>query len=716
MGNFTSEIKRDATFFGLALALVALILCVCIPGQAQAEPESDSLEEEPNAVMYADGFAPGFTVLDSVVSANQRVYVKTSNSSHPVFDQNDGTPIDRYYLYLFPGQKVVLNYEQARTEKGLRFNSSSSLLSLGRSQINGEDIGEVNDSGRATNTLGREVLATALSDESPRGQMGTITVQADRGNLFHNWQTIASIDIYVMPSNIDMYLYTNITNTLPGELNAPVTSANFLPGQGVLPAQATLDLQAAAHENPMHFFMSQNADGTTADMYLSIQNYPNAQDMQARAKGFYFYALAPHFTDDTKQIVANTFGTGAFGYVLKFETTFVDGCWHMDGMLANDPPNYIVSLSEQGADGKFHVLGRDTVTYSGDVQQHSYDKVHKEIYTRTTDPGFDKLLGKTTDRQYRFAGWDTEGYPQYEYKDADGYLYRQSLLPKTDTYKKSGIAASGEDNFYFEYSRAGEGLINAPLAENYIAEVYLTQPVKVNTAATINVSKKVTGIGGDENKDFDFYLEIDEDALDTLNGKNGASVQDYNNLVEAMQKGVVFTKTFPDGRPAEQWTDSFLNYQKDGKYTGHIPFMLRHGEQVSIDVQVLPARVQPGDGSANLPEFNYRVQERALDGLSSNPIYLTVKMYTGNPDSLVEVQSGDATHYEPIGTSGALRYKNIIPQADATFNLVFENNFNPPMAGYKNGDITPYVVSTMILLGSVGMGFALRVLKRRRDE
>ena len=171
----------------------------------------------------------------------------------------------------------------------------------------------------------------------------------------------------------------------------------------------------------------------------------------------------------------NVFGENMFvGYVLKREGSG----WHIDGVLAEDPPVYVVELYDADNNGLFAISSNDT-----------------------------KLPGVTY-REFKRKAEEILGGQNYQYEEGndhiimtyqkDGVTYQTEIVPKSD-----GADASYVKNYHV-YPAQGKFAYRTVTADTY----YLCR-LKMTTrqvGTDLWIEKKVAGGAADPKEHFTFVL------------------------------------------------------------------------------------------------------------------------------------------------------------------------------------------------------------------
>ncbi len=673
MGNMAHE-QHVCRSYVLGIMLIAVALLLCIPDIAHARQYNDG-------TIYTTMTQSDTMVADDPVMGQQKMYTIHDSLMRPEFDKEDA-----YVWYLMPGQEIDLNYTQTRSQ-WMRFQTYSSLISLGDS-----DVVLDKDGAAKTASMKRSMQVKELSIAA-RGEIAAINLQ-----IWNGWEYVTehTYYVYVMPPVINISLYTKITSELPKTLNQAYPGAGYLPSPDSVPARAAIDTALLAKTGRAQFLLTDENY-----IYLSVDNLQTSGDLASVAKTYWKEILRPCVTPDTKVVVDNTFGNHAFGYVLKYEN-FGD-FWHLDGLLSHEPPNYMVSITEE-IDGQYRVLGREAVTYEG--PNHTYEGIHSIIYTRLSQPeegrpGFEDTLERVLGTPVTLAGWTKDNYPIYQYTDASGNIYQREVHPrKTATYPECDIVKPYDsDNFYFEYSKP------YALEENYICELYLTAPVQVYKTIGVNVTKKVSGTLANLDKDWTFKVSV-------------------NNYQEPPVPYRATIQYFADdeyltgGTPLR--TEEFT-FSQDGSLVGGFTFNLRANETACMTLPVLYA----GSNASIVPTYQVgevinsdsaygdlvtahgdftSISEGALQGSTM------VWAYKGGTDA--DIQSNTNNDIEYVATSGEISRTNINLAGGEQINLLFENNRNiAPEAGIAH-ETKPYVIGGLIA-GIAALVMVVMVLRRK---
>jgi hypothetical protein len=142
-----------------------------------------------------------------------------------------------------------------------------------------------------------------------------------------------------LPDTIEAKVYLRYSNAVPSNINQDFEAADYGPAGDNTPyVTVTVNLKALEAQGVQPYV---NSSGY---IYFSIDNdgqYRPSGNRKTDATAFWNTYIYPNIAADDQAALNAIFGEGSYiGYVLKQEN---DG-WHIDGVLAEDPPVYVVEL------------------------------------------------------------------------------------------------------------------------------------------------------------------------------------------------------------------------------------------------------------------------------------------------------------------------------------------------------------------------------------
>ncbi len=334
---------------------------------------------------------------------------------------------------------------------------------------------------------------------------------------------------------VEAKVYLRYSNELPAIINGDDEAAGYGPSGNNTPyITVTVDLDQVNQKSDCY---RKNYDYYTTWYYYSIESddrYVNGSKESALL--YWNQVIYPAIEEDDRTELDRIFGgEGKYiGYVLKKEN---DG-WHIDGVLADDPPNYVVELYDDSASGKPCLFAIS-----------DNDRNRPGVSYQTFKNQLETTLGGTN---YRYVTEQTDRI-LVEYQK-DGCTYQTEITPR-----------NWYSHIYPSYHRFGYQTITQ--------NIYYLCQLKMETSmisGNLTISKEVTGSAKNLNEHFRFTL--------TGTGMDGA--------YEAVYAG----------------TDSSCGVQHNDtvQFTnGQAELDLKHGESVQIKNLPLNQRIQieeqPGD-------------------------------------------------------------------------------------------------------------------------
>lgn len=284
----------------------------------------------------------------------------------------------------------------------------------------------------------------------------------------------------VKAGTIEAKVYLRYSNAVPNTINANYESAEFGPsGNNVPYITVTVDLSKVMEKTTVwtdsrgYRYYSIESDGSDA--------YPDGG--KDEAKKFWNEVIYPAIEETDREALDQIFGgAGKFiGYVLKAEN---DG-WHIDGVLAEDPPVYVVELYDHTGTQSpclFAISNNDEtlpgVTYA-EFKTNLERVLGGSNYTYVTEEN-DKIV------------------VQYQ---KDGKLYETTVVPR----RESGDEHSQGYHIYPNSNGGKFGYSEITKNIYYLCRLKIESTVEVTGA--LSLSKTVKGSAANPEEHFVFELE-----------------------------------------------------------------------------------------------------------------------------------------------------------------------------------------------------------------
>ena len=274
-----------------------------------------------------------------------------------------------------------------------------------------------------------------------------------------------------LSGTIEAKVYLRYSNEIPTTINGNDTAAGYGPsGNNVPYITVTVDLDEV---NRRSVYAEKYSSGAIW-YYYSIESdsasYP--EHTKDSAVSYWNDVIYPAIEENDRADLDNIFGgEGKYvGYVLKKEN---DG-WHIDGVLAETPPNYVVELYDHSVSGMpcLFAISDNNKTLPG----VSYENFKKKLETE---------LGGTN---YEYT---TEKYDLIVVKyQKDGYTYQITITPR-------------EENSHIDYT--GEKFGYRTMTQ----DLYYLCQLKMETekvSGDLVISKEVAGSAKNADEHFKFTL------------------------------------------------------------------------------------------------------------------------------------------------------------------------------------------------------------------
>lgn len=276
---------------------------------------------------------------------------------------------------------------------------------------------------------------------------------------------------------IEAKVYLRYSNEVPDNINQDSAAVDFGPSGNNIPyITVTVDLNLVMEKTTVWT----NSNGYR---YYSIESdnndgYPDGG--KAEAKTFWDEVIYPAIEENDRQALDNIFGgQGNFiGYVLKIET---DG-WHIDGVLTEDPPVYVVELYDHTASQRpclFAISDNDTT-----LPGVTYEDFKTNLQRVLGGSGY-TYVEESTDRIV----------VQYQ---KNGRYYKTTIVPRvesTDKYSNNYHVYPGTEKFAY-------GEVTKDIY--YICRLKIEKTEEITGSLTLK--KIVKGSGANPQEHFVFKL------------------------------------------------------------------------------------------------------------------------------------------------------------------------------------------------------------------
>lgn len=279
---------------------------------------------------------------------------------------------------------------------------------------------------------------------------------------------------------IEAKVYLRYSNEVPSAINNAFAMGEFGPSGNDKPYfTVTVDLDELNKKVNSYSYWQDYGRGNWVEyIYYSIDSDARWNQQNTRLESvtkLWREAITSAMSAADQAKFTNVFGENMFvGYVLKREGSG----WHIDGVLAEDPPVYVVELYDAENNGLFAISSNDT-----------------------------KLPGVTY-REFKRKAEEILGGQNYQYEEGndhiimtyqkDGVTYQTEIVPKSD-----GADASYVKNYHV-YPAQGKFAYRTVTADTY----YLCR-LKMTTrqvGTDLWIEKKVAGGAADPKEHFTFVL------------------------------------------------------------------------------------------------------------------------------------------------------------------------------------------------------------------
>lgn len=316
-------------------------------------------------------------------------------------------------------------------------------------------------------------------------------------------------------ATIEAKVYLLYDNRVPGRINDPFDAAGFGPAGDNTPyITVTLDLNQVVKNGGV-------LQRKNSSEYYSIDSpgYAYNGSRTTAMKGYWEKILYPAIEVQDRSALDAVFGgkNNFYGYVLKQEN---DG-WHIDGLLVNDSPVYVVELYDySGGTNKGTLFAISA--YGSDRTGVTYESFRQNLKT---------ALGGT---EYTDTDQKTDRL-EFTYQK-DGKSFRALVSPKHDE------AESQAYHMYPDTNRFAYRAITKDIY--YISRMKLEIQEVIKETTSLSLTKMVNGSAANPSEHFKFTLyAIDE---------KGAALEGSVSLKKAGMDGCTQTHgdtlTFTEGR------------------------------------------------------------------------------------------------------------------------------------------------------------------------
>lgn len=308
---------------------------------------------------------------------------------------------------------------------------------------------------------------------------GNGQIQAEEQTA-ENRQTMAEQQERAVSGKIEAKVYLRYSNEVPSAINNAFAMGEFGPSGNDKPYfTVTVDLDELNKKVNSYSYWQDYGRGNWVEyIYYSIDSDARWNQQNTRLESvtkLWREAITSAMSAADQAKFTNVFGENMFvGYVLKREGSG----WHIDGVLAEDPPVYVVELYDAENNGLFAISSNDT-----------------------------KLPGVTY-REFKRKAEEILGGQNYQYEEGndhiimtyqkDGVTYQTEIVPKSD-----GADASYVKNYHV-YPAQGKFAYRTVTADTY----YLCR-LKMTTrqvGTDLWIEKKVAGGAADPKEHFTFVL------------------------------------------------------------------------------------------------------------------------------------------------------------------------------------------------------------------
>lgn len=324
----------------------------------------------------------------------------------------------------------------------------------------------------------------AVEEAMPDQENATTIDENQIDNTMQDDQDIAVLaDNYPATGKITAKVYLRYSNAIPEKINQAFTAGEFGPSGNNTPYfTVTVDLDQL-NKKPVKTYVKDY--GRTWYIYYSIDSdeswnpgdKADAANRVQNATNLWEQAIFQAMSSTDQKKFENVFGSNMFvGYVLKQEN---DG-WHIDGILKEDPPVYVVELYDQNDQALFAISSNE---------QKLPGVTYPDFKTKV-----EEALGGTN---YQYL---TEEKDRIVLNyDKDGRIWRVTITPKTDGADKdyADIYHVDPTNNKFSYRTVSRNTY-------YLSRMKIK--VEDVTPVNLTISKTVKGSAANPAEHFTFTL------------------------------------------------------------------------------------------------------------------------------------------------------------------------------------------------------------------
>lgn len=275
---------------------------------------------------------------------------------------------------------------------------------------------------------------------------------------------------------IEAKVYLRYSNAVPLNTLQSYAAGEFGPSGNNIPyITVTVNLDDVAYKANRYSNSSWIYYSIDSDDRYNIKDNTTDAGRKANAYNFWDGVIYPAIEEGDRQALDAIFGSNSFiGYVLKIES---DG-WHIDGILKEEPPVYVVELYEE----------------SNNQALFAISESEKGVpYTR-----FKKYVEQTLSADSGSYKWVTEGADNLvvKYQKA-GVWYQSTITPRNNVVGDSytGYHVYPEENSF----------VYRTVTEN----IYFISRMKIKTevlSSSLTISKTVVGSAANPKEHFTFTL------------------------------------------------------------------------------------------------------------------------------------------------------------------------------------------------------------------
>lgn len=300
---------------------------------------------------------------------------------------------------------------------------------------------------------------------------------------------------------IEANLYLLYSNRLPENVNKPFEAVEFGPsGNNTAYITVTVDLNKVQEKAQVWV----NESGYQYYSIDSDQWVEEEEQRIAAMKSYWETVIYPAIDQEDRQAMDLIFGGAGnfYGYVLKKENYNV---WHIDGILAQEPPVYVVELYDYtsgSAVPRFNIAGNQTATGV------SYPDFKREAERVLGGSNYQYTVEKTDEMQISYQ--------------KDGKSYQAVITPKNDEGNSSRNYHVYPSEGRFGYREITPGIY-------YLCRMKL---VTKEIGQSLSLKKLVTGSGANPMEHFGFRLSLKDKNNRAINGTYPVSYTGIENCQE----------------------------------------------------------------------------------------------------------------------------------------------------------------------------------------